>query len=327
MNDLAGDGLTTQHILGVLRESPFLEVLEMKNLKVQILPDDTVLAAISLLRLTRITFRWCKGDFVNHILQQIQASVELIEEFLIAVRQWGSLQPIELLTDGLASWSPLLRRAHRTCSGSRFSISTSRTFSWRAEGSEKRFRLSFAESDTASGMRWMGDVISQGGEPESGIEIECRHNILQNAELVDTLGSIKNTTRLEAEAYWTVEAMEILFRALSNPITPSFPWLKSLRLNDWRWSTESIVEMLQARFSHNGTDLTQLPRLIIELFYTIAWWWVGDPPTRRRIIDLHAVKRISGLNGVGGVRFGSAGGEVGMLGVVWSDELLGPTWG
>ncbi|KAG8949502.1 hypothetical protein FRC00_008106, partial [Tulasnella sp. 408] len=73
MKGLVGVGLTTRHILGVLRESPFLEVLEMDRLRVQILPDDTVLAPISLPQLTRIILRWCKGDIVNHILRHIQA--------------------------------------------------------------------------------------------------------------------------------------------------------------------------------------------------------------------------------------------------------------
>ncbi|KAG9043448.1 hypothetical protein FS837_009516 [Tulasnella sp. UAMH 9824] len=115
LKELVGDGLTTQHILDVLRESPLLEVLVMERLRVQIFPDHTVHAPISLLRLMRITFRWCKGDFVNHVLRHIQVPVELIKEVSIAVRDWGSLQQIGLLTDGLASWSPLLRRAHRTC--------------------------------------------------------------------------------------------------------------------------------------------------------------------------------------------------------------------
>ncbi|KAG9043449.1 hypothetical protein FS837_009517 [Tulasnella sp. UAMH 9824] len=285
MDGLVGDGLTTQHILGVLRESPLLEVLEMERLKVQILPDDTVLAPVSLPRLTRITFRWCRGDFVNHILRHIQVPVELIEEFLIAVREWGSLQQIGLLTDGLSSWSPLLRRAHRTCNGSRFSVSSLRTLFWIARGSKKRFCLFFFGFDAVSGMQWIMDVLDQGDEPGPGVEIECRNSILHNVEAIGTFSTIKKITRLDAHICWDEESLQILFRVLGNPITPGFPWLENLKLQDWEWNTEAIMKMLQARFPHNGTGSTQLPELTIQAICSMPSWWLGDPPVQRQIMD------------------------------------------
>ncbi|KIO19246.1 hypothetical protein M407DRAFT_31098 [Tulasnella calospora MUT 4182] len=324
--ELGGDGLTTEHILGVLRENPLLEVLEMDRLKVQILPD-TMLTPISLLRLRTIIFRWCKGDFVNHILRQIQTSVDLIDEFLIAIHHWGTVAPIGFLTDALASWSPVLKKAHRTCNGSTFSADDLRTFFWKARGAEKAFHCFLFGLGAVTGAQWMMDVFGQMDEPGPGIGIEFRSRILRNAEAIRTFGSMDRITTFEAQADWNEESLQTLFQTLGNPITPGFPCLKTLKLKDWRWGMETIVEMLQARFPENGTGPTKLPKLTIELSSATPWWLLGDPPTQRQIIDFRTVIRMSSLNGVEQVRFGSAGGNVGMLGVVWSDELLGPTWG
>ncbi|KAG9043447.1 hypothetical protein FS837_009515, partial [Tulasnella sp. UAMH 9824] len=254
MKELYGDGLTTQHILGVLRESPLLEVLEMERLNVHILPGESMPTPISLRRLTRIIFAWCKGDFVNHILRQIQASPELIEEFLIAVRDWRFLEPIGILTDALStSWSSVLQNAHRTRRGSRFNLSDPRILLWTAKGSGKNFYFSFFWVGAVAGVRWMMDVLSQGDEPRPGVEIGCLGNILQDAEAIETLGSIKNIAIVEARADRNEKSLQILFQALSNRSTPGFPRLTNLKLQDWSWGTESIVKMLQARFQDNGT--------------------------------------------------------------------------
>lgn len=266
---------------------------------------------------------------MNHILRQIQTSAELIEEFVIAVRDWGSLEPIGLLTDALASWSPVLRKAHRTCSASRCSLSDPRIFFWIAKGSGKNFHFSFIGVGAVAGVRWMMDVLVQEGEPGPGVEIGCRSTILQDAEAINKLASIKNITIFEAKPDWNENSLQILLQALGNSITPGFLWLTNLKLQDWRWGTESIAKMLQARFSDNGASPIPLPKLTIELLSTTPWWWsqAGNPRVQRQIIEFRAVKWMSALNGVERIHFGSAWGQAGMLGVVWSDEFLGPTWG
>ncbi|KAG8906911.1 hypothetical protein FRC01_007866 [Tulasnella sp. 417] len=164
-------------------------------------------------------------------------------------------------------------------------------------------------------------------EPGPGVWIQCRNNVLQDKELIGAFGSMDKVTTLEAQADWREESLQTLFGVLGKPTTRGFPSLKNLKLRDWKWGTEGIVKMLKARFPDNGTEQAQLPNLTIEFSSIMPWWWFGHPLVQRQIIDLNAVKRISAISGIERVHFGSAGGEVGMLGVVWSDELVGPTWG
>lgn len=178
----------------------------------------------------------------------------------------------------------------------------------------------------------MMDILGQEDETGGpGVEIRCQSHILQDSEIIEALGSIKNIAILEARADWNEKSLQILFQALGNRTTPGFPWLTNLKLRDWGWGMESIAQMLRVRFSGDGTGSVPLPNLTIELLSDTPWWWsqTGNSRFQRQIIDFHAVRWISALNGVERVHFGSGsrGAQAGMLGVVWSDEHLCPTWG
>lgn len=328
MMELLGDGLTTQHILGVLQENPLLEVLKMDELNIRIHPDDTtLLTPISLPRLTSIILRGLKGDAVDHILRRIRTPIDMIHRFSIAVWSWGRLDPIKLLTDVLASWSPAFQRAHRSSGGSKFCLSALGTFYWIANGIQTEFSLYFFGLKAVTGVQWMADILSQTDQPGPGTSVECWSTVLESAETMNILGSTEKITRLDAHMRHNEESMQILLQALSDPTRPAFPWLETLNLDGLRWGMGSIVNMIQARFTDNRTGVARLPKLRIEVVSLNPEWWFGNQPIKRQIIDLNTVKTISALNGVERLHFGTLSGQDGMLGVVWSDELGEPTWG
>ncbi|KAG8977065.1 hypothetical protein FRC05_002586 [Tulasnella sp. 425] len=325
LKGLRGDGFTTQHILGILRENPLLEILEINRLRVQVLPENTLLTPIPLLRLTSLTMRSCHGDLVDHILRRIQIPMDRVKRLYIAVRAWRSLNPIRLLTDVLASWSPVFQRAHQTCRGSKFHLPDLGNFYWRAKGNGTTVYMHFSGIKPVTGVQWMVGILSQVDGSRAGASIECESTALKTVEDLKLLGSTDMITTFDVSVGRTgVSFKQALLQALSDPATPAFPCLETLKIQGFSWDMESVVKMLRARFTDHGTGVTQLPRLTIEISYPN---WSSDSPVQRQIIDFDTVKAISALKGVERLHLGCAIGKDGMLGVVWSDELGVPTWG
>ncbi|KAG8952812.1 hypothetical protein FRC04_003737 [Tulasnella sp. 424] len=324
LKGLRGGGLTTEHILGILRENLLLEMLEMDQLGVHILPDNIPLTPIPLLRLTSLTICSCNGELVDRILRRIRIPIDRVNQFSITVGSWGSLNPVRLLTDVLASWSPAFQRAHQTCGGSKFYLSNLGTFYWGAIEDGTTFRLSFSGLKPVTGVQWMAGILSQVDEPKAGASIECQSTALENLEDLKSLGSTDMITAVHVCVDHSGASLQALLQALSDPATPAFPSLQILTIKGFSWGMESIVKMLQVRFTANRTGITQLPRLKIVVSYPE---WSYDSSFQRQIIDFGTVKAIYALNGVYQLRLGCSIGQDGMLGVVWSDKLGGPTWG
>ncbi|KAG8952810.1 hypothetical protein FRC04_003735 [Tulasnella sp. 424] len=255
LRGLRGDGLTTEHILGILRENPLLEMLEMDQLNVQILPDNILLTPIPLSRLTSLTVRGCHGDFVDQILRRIRISIDRVNQFYIAVWSWGSLDPIRLLTDVLTSWSPVYQRAHQICGGSIFHLSDLGTFSWRATRDGVTFRLCLSGIQAVTGMQWMAGILSQVDGSRAGASIECENAALPDAEDLKLLGSA-DVTFVVGVPCGTGASLQALLQALGDPATPAFPCMETLKIKRFCGSMEGIVKMLRARFTDHRTGFS-----------------------------------------------------------------------
>lgn len=325
---LGWDGLTISHLIDFLRSSPDLEHLKLQSIHAA--PSSTPLPPIiTLPQLRSISLSNCKNDVTVSILHQIRAPS--CNDFYLAV----SIAPANAdeffhgyLHSAPQPFEEILRTINKRNRSSCIALNSS-MFEWRTggENDEEYKFLVILKYRPTSCIRWVERTLRN----DHGLGIHLSRGILLRNELInellETIAPMRCVTTLFFTGEWRREQILRFLIFLgeprsTNPLTPSLPCLRRLRLWCLGWKAQDLLDMVESRFLSLPWEAVEAPPLAIDI-----WRQVWPCTSNLRIIlDYAVLYSLRKAEGVDRVQFVGPKESDGMLAINWDEDASAPKW-
>ncbi|KAG9040755.1 hypothetical protein FS837_000226 [Tulasnella sp. UAMH 9824] len=342
LRTLALDGvydntITHEHIFDVLVASPGLEALTIRDMRIVDSPSSLSppTESISLPQLRSIIFM-TDGCLTNDLMRRILPPPG-VNELDIRPTNFPSEAATPFWCETMAPWFPAVQQLYVDSDRPVFHLAAQGECSL-ATYSEYFVLIGFKGLSMAAALQWIHDVIGPvayvDGGPE-GLQISVHgpafedHGVLAILQTIPGLSEISvrpvdDLTRPSLEALFNVLGQVIADSANTSDPKPSFPTLRKLLLYNWRWELDSIMDMLQSRYSMRSIYRQQIPDLSLDLSSLQLW---RERRRERAIISFPDAEALRELDGVKEVRMGCVFESSGILAVIWDEEKSLPAWG
>ncbi|KAG8915130.1 hypothetical protein FRC00_007560 [Tulasnella sp. 408] len=320
--------LTTTHLLEILRASPDLEHLELRDMHGPIdhPPSSPV---ITHTRLRFIKLYNCGQNFAGAILRRIRApscNEFYVDEVVTNVEQ----DLLISLNEDLRNFKELLRATHSQNGSSGITLDEEE-FGWNSLLEDvaehlPTFRVSLCLYNLMiiPCIEWVKDLI----QDNPGLAIRFYPGASITQEVLDSIRPMRCVTRLEIRRslwrdYWSrsLLALKLIGEPLNtNPSSPPLPYLQELHLTDAEWPLQSVLDMVRSRFNPSLWENTERTPLTIKMPR-------GASPANRLIFDLTTLKAIRETDGVERAQFVGSEKLDGTLAITWDEKKSIPTFG
>ncbi|KAG9040756.1 hypothetical protein FS837_000227 [Tulasnella sp. UAMH 9824] len=328
--------ITHEHIFDVLVASPGLETLTICDMRIVDSPSSLSppTESISLPQLRSIILM-TGGCLTNDLMRRILPPPDVTELDIRPTNFPSDATPFWYET--IAPWVPAVQQLYVDSERPAFHLTPQGECSL-ATYSEYFVFIEFKGLSMAAALLWIHDVIGPltdvDGGPE-GLQISVHGPAFDDHGVLAILQTIPGLTEISVEPVddLTRPSLDALFDVLSQAITnsgstpdpkPAFPTLRKLLLNSWRRELDSVMDMLQSRYSMRSIYRQQVPDLSLDLSSTQLWL---EPWRERVIISFIDAEALRELDGVKEVRMGCVFEHPGTLAVIWDEEQSVPAWG
>lgn len=299
-------GVTTDHILSFLAQSPFLEILDLRHLPRAARPSDSTHHSIPLHHLRSIVVRECSEGLTLGIFQRIAVSSSKQVSFLVRLADSDTTNG-ETLVAQTPFFQHFLQSAHGISSRSILRANDN-TLEWSmikgsADAKEPWVDVSIARVSTPFVCGWVDQTLEEYRSSDLGVELDVGYRWYPNLseESLECLGSMLCITKLSMNT--DIRDGQEFFRLLGGEYgfdtSPSFPRLQELRLTGSKWEPKELFQGVQRRFSAHDRLPDQPPDLDIFVVADDDCSDSGLFP----IVDMDTVMAIRGLNGVRNLSF------------------------
>ncbi|KIO15654.1 hypothetical protein M407DRAFT_34385 [Tulasnella calospora MUT 4182] len=320
------DGLTTTHLLEILRASPCLEHLELSLMHAAAIDHPPSSPVITFPHLRHIYFYLCRGDFIGAILRHIQAPACLQFNLTISLR-YGEPKLPRFLNEDLWTFKELLRAIHNRYGSSEI-ILDSGHFEWNSPAPGARDHPAFSVFIfcrlPVPCIQWVENIL----QSDRGLSIcfNCHTNMPR--EVYEILAPMQCVTRVEIDN--TLIRQEVLIALgfagepqSANPSLPSLPCLRELVLGGRNWTAQNLLDMVRSRFNSRLWEGTGRTPLTISLPRRAF----GPRIYPQAFVDLTTLAEIRGTDGIECVQFVGPEDLDGRLAITWNEETSAPAWG
>ncbi|KAG8949104.1 hypothetical protein FRC04_009050 [Tulasnella sp. 424] len=336
----AGGAITHQQILDVLAASPNLETLLFKDLETQDPPSDPSLSTgrIFLPKLQSITLMTNGLLLTESVLRAIQVPPNIGR---LDIRPTSFPTPEAAASFWLSTmvpWAPVAQQIYQESYQSAIRLISDGASHLETYFDEYGLFIEFEGLSMISALLWIRDVIGAVAMIEEGgsLQMYSDYVVLERDDVLAILQMMQGITEISVELPTGSRkpSLEALLNVLAQPTAdtihttdpiPSFPGLESLVLFDWRWGLDSILDMLQRRFSMRSTTRYHVPDIDLDMS-TYVPWPMGREGSRA-IVPFSTLKALRELDGVGEVRTTFRSKQSGTPAVIWDEESSFPAWG